>query len=142
MVKDAAEPFDSTIYDWADIADQFKSADILLGNGFSINLFEGFTYSILFSSFLNSLTDQKKDLYKCFETVNFESILKDLGMVKEVNSKLNIDETKVSEAIEELRSGLILVITNGHPKPELIVQDRIKQIEVSLRQFDAIFTLN
>ena len=45
----------SEIKQWDEIKEDFQGADILLGNGFSINLSPSFNYTSLFETFLLSL---------------------------------------------------------------------------------------
>ncbi|GAB1443679.1 DUF4917 family protein [Ignavibacteriales bacterium] len=133
---------DSEIKQWDEIKEDFQGADILLGNGFSINLYEGFNYTALFSSFLESLPEKQKEIYSRFDTANFESILKDLTRTKQINSLFGIEETKLDIAMNEIRNGLIQSITFGHPQTDQIDRPRIHKTEIALRFFSDVYTLN
>lgn len=142
MLYSSANPSDSRVYKWDDISDQFKGADILLGNGFSINLCDGFDYSQLFSTFLNTIPEEKRNTYSSFKTANFESILKSLDEAARINSLFEIVSDPIEDAIGEIRNGLIGSIFEKHPRPESKDDKKIKEIEIKLRPFNSIFTLN
>lgn len=133
---------DPEIKSWDEIKENFQGADILLGNGFSINLYKGFNYSELFSSFLDSLPEPKKEIYSNFTSDNFEIILKDLTKANEINAVFGIQDNQICEAIQEIRNGLIRTVTDNHPRTDEIDHERINQIENQLEFFSKIYTLN
>ena len=59
---------------WSALAENFKEADLLLGNGFSSNITGHFDYDSLFNKFLNSRNDREKRIFRSFKTNNFERI--------------------------------------------------------------------
>jgi hypothetical protein len=57
---------DSEIKQWDEIKEDFQGADILLGNGFSINLSPSFNCTSLFETFLLSLITDKFKRQVCY----------------------------------------------------------------------------
>jgi len=105
---------DGDLQDWNVLSDEFKGSDLLLGNGFSRNFSDRFSYDSLFSEFIQN-TDQA-DKIKKFNTTNFESILKDLQIAKKVNDYFAIESNELSNIYEEVKNGLVESITKLHPK--------------------------
>jgi hypothetical protein len=130
------------IKEWKDIKDSFKDSDLLLGNGFSINLHSKFIYDSLFEKFISSLTDEQKSIFRSFGTTNFEVILQNLQITKKVDEIFSIDFDKVDEAITVLREGLIKTVKENHPRKSEIDWDRLKSVANSLEQFNDIYTLS
>lgn len=130
------------IYDWNQISDQFKNADILLGNGFSINLDSSFTYTSLFETFISSLPPEKASLYKKLGINNFEVILSDFDKVLNINSLFEIETTKIIDASDETKNGLIDAITSNHPNKDQIHRIKMENIGKVLGKFNKVFTLN
>jgi integrase/recombinase XerC len=54
------------ILDWGEVRDNFKEADLLLGNGFSINLSEKFRYKSIFGSFIKRIAEKEGRYYKVY----------------------------------------------------------------------------
>jgi len=133
---------DSEIKNWADIKENFQDADILIGNGFSINLNPSFNYTSLFETFLQSLPIEKATIYKKMNNSNFESILKDFQKVARINKLFSIDYNPIKEALLEIRSGLVTAITTNHPTKVDIDKIRLLKIGKELSFFGDIFTLN
>ena len=130
------------VKEWKDIQDIFKNSDLLLGNGFSINLHDKFIYDSLFEKFISSLTTkQDKLIFKNFKTTNFEAILQNLQISKKVNDLFSIDSSKIDEAIKILKEGLIKTVKENHPKKSEINWAILKTVADSLGQFNNIYTL-
>jgi len=127
---------------WTEIKPSYNGADLLLGNGFSINISNQLQYNSLFDKFLEYCSTDMKRIFKSFKTTNFELILEKLNNGIEVNKVFSITNTsKIEEAIENLKNGLIRAIENNHPRYEDIYRKLIP-ISAQLDQFNDIFTLN
>jgi hypothetical protein len=72
LLQDQLDELD--IRDWQECTNFFSEADILLGNGFSMNLSPKFSYVSLFDKFLNKCTHDQQILFRSFSTTNFEVI--------------------------------------------------------------------
>ena len=133
---------DLDIRDWQDIADNFKQADLLLGNGFSLNFSDVFHYESLFEEFINDCSEDEANLFRKFDTTNFENIQYQLLNAKKVNGYLDLPTKPIDAALEKLRDGLITAIQNKHPVSESIDFEQLAEISRTLDTFGNVFSLN
>jgi hypothetical protein len=130
------------ILPWTGRAKDFAKADLLLGNGFSLNLANAFAYDSLFDRFLTNSDPSDDQVLRAFNTTNFEFILEDLGTASRVNSVLGLPFAPADELANRVREGLIKTIEQSHPRKASINWTRIDSIAGDLAQFGDIFTLN
>lgn len=130
------------IYSWADLENDFKNSSILLGNGFSRSLADTFNYESLFTEFLSKCPSEYANIFRRFDTTNFENIMEKLIHAKYVNELFDKQEPKIEEAAKILQDGLITTIRDIHPKSEAIFWDRLETIANKIRFFSDIYTLN
>lgn len=130
------------IYSWADLENDFKNSNILLGNGFSRSLADTFNYESLFTEFLSKCPSEYANIFRRFDTTNFENIMEKLTYAKYVNELFDKQEPKIEEAAKILQDGLITTIRDIHPKSEAIFWDRLETIANKMRFFSDIYTLN
>lgn len=134
------------ISDWADIKADFKGADLLLGNGFSMNLSPKFSYTKLFSAFLNTCPPVYKKVFQDFKTTNFELIMQKLLGASTVNQIFNWYNVRICDAIPRLKNGLIKAIKDVHPDVGRMSREvswqRLEDISKQLDEFNDVFTLN
>lgn len=95
------------IRSWAEISDEFQGADLLLGNGFSLNFSALLNYGSLFEKFLDSCEPEDAELFRHFNTTNFESIQEQLLSAKKVNELFGLPTHPIDPAVRKLRDGLI-----------------------------------
>jgi hypothetical protein len=132
------------IKNWTELANTFKEADLLLGNGFSINLHGHFNYASLFQEFLKKRTPRERKIFESFGTHHFEFIQETLLNAKRVNKIFGIAQTdrKIDDAITILKNGLVESIRNNHPSSSKIDMTQLQKLSVQLNNFADIFTLN
>lgn len=130
------------ICSWADLESEFKDANILLGNGFSLSLADTFDYNSLFSEFLSKCPAEYTDIFGKFDTTNFENIMEKLTYALYVNELFGKKEPKIKVAATVLQDGLITAIRDIHPKSVDIPWDRLGTIANKIRFFNDIYTLN
>lgn len=133
---------DIPIYHWSEIKDDFREADIFLGNGFSININASLNYRSLFDHFLKTLKPDEQVVFKSFSTTNFESILTKLSDASEVNRIFNYETGKITEAVQGLKSGLVHAVENLHPSYSMIDPQVIHSLSKDLDWFRHIYTSN
>lgn len=130
------------------ILENFNDIDItfdnvLLGNGFSINISNNFNYRTLFEHAVNDdLIDQPtQELFDHFKTKNFEEILRYLLVTKEVNSILSLNDSDhiLSLKYDEIRDKLYEVLNLIHPGFQTI---QTQELSEQLLNFKNIFTTN
>ena len=130
------------IKQWNAIEADFAGADLLLGNGFSMNLTPVFSYGSLFARFLADASPGDRAILGAFNTTNFEFILDDLGTAARVNAILALPSTSVTELGHRVREGLIRAIEQSHPRKKQVDWARLQSIATQLGAFEDIFTLN
>lgn len=130
------------IRQWNIISPRYKNSDLFLGNGFSINLSDKFSYLSLFDTFIGKTVEPFKSLFKQFDTTNFELILSYLTHSLKVNKILGLQTDLVEQAIESLKNGLIGSIKEIHPRVEEIDWDVIDAFTNELKSYGNIYTTN
>ena len=134
---------DLEIIDWSNIAQNFTEADLLLGNGFSLNITGHFNYDSLFQEFLRNCEPSKRHIFRSFGTNNFEIIQEILINAKRVNILLKIaTNSKIDEAIKLLKNELVISIQKTHPYSSQINWNQLSNLSTQLNIFSDIFTLN
>jgi hypothetical protein len=127
---------------WSTIAGDFKDADLLLGNGFSMSLHPTFSYQSLFARFLAKAVPADQGTLPAFNTSNFEFILEDLSTTARVNSILQISTQQAVALAGRVREGLIRAIEESHPRKHEVSWLRLQNIASQLSPFRDIYTLN
>lgn len=132
------------VLNWASLDKDFEEADLLLGNGFSLNITGHFAYESLFGEFLKLCTPSNRRIFRSFKTRNFERIQEILIDAKRVNElfEIDTDNRRIDDAIEFLKNGLIESIRNNHPRSSQINQKQLQRLSIQLNNFGDIFTLN
>lgn len=130
------------IYQWSDIRRDYEQPDLLIGNGFTMNFSDSFSYDSLFTTFLNNTDAAHRALFPRFDTTNFELILKYLSYTNITNTILGLDTVVVTRAIDALKNGLIQTIRQVHPQSANINWTQIDKVTRQLGYFGDVFTLN
>jgi hypothetical protein len=130
------------ILQWSQIAKRFDKADLLLGNGFSLNIEGHFSYVSLFKEFIASCDSKERSIFESFNTNNFELILEKLSDAVYVNKAFDIEYSQIETAIDRLKTGLITAIKDNHPRNNKLNKEQLKRIALQLKDFNDIFTLN
>ena len=140
-----------TLENWVDIKDEFQQATLILGNGFSIGIYDKFKY--------DSLWDEAKKEPTCGETreyltedlcslaaklntgTNFELLLRQLYTAKIVNEKFELETEKIEKNYAALSTALINTIKEIHCEYSA-VEDDLKTRIAFLKQFNTVFSLS
>ena len=130
------------IHQWEDLSKKYECPNLLLGNGFSINLSSKFSYNSLFDTFLINCKEEYIEVFKNFGTTNFELILKYLNHARKVNEILGIEFELIDDVIQELKQGLIKAIKQVHPNSHEIDWNRLDNITMQLDGFNDIYSTN
>lgn len=100
-----------SIKDWNQIdGKQFTS--ILLGNGFSANIWPQFRYESLFEN--ADLTEDSKAIFDGLSTKDFEKVLESLTYAKTVVDCLKVDSERISRAYKNTQDGLFSAVNRVH----------------------------
>lgn len=130
------------VVQWQDIEEQFIGSDILIGNGLSIKISNKLRYDSLYETFKSSLSDDQVKIFNNFETSDFEQIQQKINDAIFVNDIFKINNDKLQESIDVLKSGLIRAINENHPRNTDIDSSMIEKISIALDPFEDIYTTN
>jgi hypothetical protein len=130
---------DSDLQGWSTLSSQ-EWPTLLLGNGLSINLWEGFAYSSLFSS--ASLTPAAQSIFAELGTTNFEQCLECLHHAGIALKALRDPTTRVNRTYEEVRDALFEAVGTVHVPWELFPQRTHDLLARELNEYRAVFTTN
>lgn len=137
----------SDLWNFDDLIQRCDNCDknLLLGNGFSIAYDEDkFSYKNLFDK--SQIPENTKNVFKKFQTYDFELIIKKLedaaNLLKAYNKRLVLPQ-KLKDEAANLREELIYCILDTHPKSQNdIEKTKIFNTLKFLSNFHNIFTVN
>lgn len=130
------------IVNFSHFADSLDLCDILLGNGFSINLCNRLSYRSLFDLFKENKSPELIQLFTKLKTTNFEFVIEMLNNTVLVNDIYAVDNSVYPSIVEELKKGLIEAIGTTHPLYKEIVPETFRSLSIELSRFGHIFTTN
>ncbi len=133
---------DLGVVSWEQISGDFTGSDLLLGNGFSINLSSLLAYDSLFEEFLHECSPVDAEMFRRFETTNFERIQEQLLDAKKVNTIFELPTQPIDMAVQKLREGLVKSIESNHPRARDIDDDVLYRVSEALDPFEDVFTFS
>ncbi len=94
-----------------------KSANIILGNGFSLGAHDGFAYGSLYDEAVErqSISDLAQRLFERYGTNNFERVLNQLEEGVWLGRQYRQRTVRMRADLEEVKSALIEAIAAVHP---------------------------
>ena len=125
---------------WADLKDDFQWDTLVVGNGFSINIWRDFAYSRLFEQ--ATLDSAAHRLFSDFETENFETVLEALWHAERTLIALKRQTAGVTKLYEHVQSALFQAVRQVHVPWRCIDRPRLQQISDAMRSYRFVFTLN
>ena len=135
---------DYHLLDWYEIADDnWKS--LLLGNGFSINIWGRFGYGSLYevaqrNDIGTSLSRESVSLFNHIGSSNFEDVLRILYHSKLVDQQLGSpQQEQINKLYANTKNSLAAAVNYAHVPPEF---HSIPAINRALRSFRNVFTTN
>lgn len=127
---------------WQYYADSLELSNILIGNGFSINLCDRLKYDNLFNIFKSGKSSELVNLFRKLDTTNFEYVISILNNTITVNSIYGVDNKVLQPITEELKKGLIEVISRTHPLYKDISPEIFRSLAVEVAHFGDIYATN
>lgn len=135
---------DANLINWSELTD-LGWKNLLLGNGFSINIWEKFGYGTLFELAQKDVVDTKiavegLALFGHLKSSNFEDVLRILYHAQLVDEQLgNPQETEIRELYENIKNSLGSAVNYAHIPPEMA---DVRTINEELRPYKNVFTTN
>jgi hypothetical protein len=131
--------------DWSDLADHGWSG-LLIGNGASIAVWDGFRYPSLYATSLarddGGLSESDKELFDSFRTVNFEAVLSALRTAETVCGLLELDTTEIRARYDSIRHALIEAVNVVHVPWPSVPDDTLQRIKEELLRYDTVYSTN
>ncbi|UZD97380.1 DUF4917 family protein [Pseudomonas corrugata] len=132
------------LLNWADIHD-LRWHDLLLGNGFSINIHAGFWYDNLKNvacrpEIGEPLLNESRALFDAYDTTNFEDVLKSIYHAMQVDECLGLQQMgPISGVYENIKNSLASAVNYAHV-PEGFSSASL--ISDELARFNNVYTTN
>lgn len=134
---------DFKILDYKDV-DPAAKRNLLLGNGFSRSLHDGFKYGSLKqeAEAAGLIGDEVRQLFDRLGTVDFEMVLSRLLEAKLVNEVLELPTEMLHQGYLATREALIRTVQKTHPTRQKFGNGRLEHYRQELRKFRRVFTTN
>ncbi|WLQ16404.1 DUF4917 family protein [Hahella aquimaris] len=135
---------DQNLVDWDELS-ELEWRNLLLGNGFSINIWRRFGYGTLFElarreDINHPLNAQSLALFEHIGSTNFEEVLRVLYHAKIVDQQLgNPQEVEITALYESVNNALGSAVNFAHIPRELA---DVSEINTGLRHYNNVFTTN
>jgi hypothetical protein len=137
---------DDTLCDWAELKNQEDWSGLLIGNGFSQNLWQRFGYASLFETAAQGdgahLSAADVSLFERLETRNFEVVLSALSTSKTVSAALDQPLEPFSQREESIRLALIRAVHSVHIPWQSVPEARLDVIASELSAYASIYCTN
>jgi len=130
------------VVDWVDISEDFREG-LILGNGASIALHQGFAYRSLLEEARKSqfISENVENVFDHLSTTDFERVLRMLWHTSRINKALRIKDKKTTEAYESIRAALVQTVTTIHPVHTKI-RANLPHIAKFMKRFKTVVSLN
>ena len=136
---------DDNLEDWSELQ-QSEWSGLLIGNGFSRNLWERFGYDSLFRLACQgngaALGAADRSLFKQLKTTNFESVLSALATSKAVSEALDRPIDFIAERETSIRQALIEAVYSVHVPRAHVTERLLDHVSVELSNYASIYTTN
>jgi len=132
------------LLNWSAIRD-IGWGDLLLGNGFSINIHDGFWYDNLkdvacLPVIAEPLLAESQALFDSYNTTNFEDILKSIYHAFQVDECLALEQAvSISRVYENVKNSLASAVNHAHVPEGFSSANRISD---ELARFSHVYTTN
>jgi len=141
------DQIDDQLATWDEISEAHEWSSLLLGNGFSQNVWSKFGYSSLYEIAKSDhvepgLTEQDVDLFEAFNTHNFEAVLSALGISKLVAETLDQDTKLFDERYESTRQALIAAVHHVHVPWAMIQEEKLLRVADELKRYENVYSSN
>ena len=142
-----ASELDENLPSWDDVREQRDWPALLLGNGFSQNVWGRFSYASLYDTatsdlIRHGLTPEDTRLFDQLHTRNFEMVLSDLRTGMTLLSALGRDATFLEERYGSIRGALIEAVHHVHVPWQSLPATTLANIAEQLAQFETVYSSN
>lgn len=132
---------DAKLLDWSDI-DDGRWQTLLVGNGASINVSDGFGYGSLFDVASRKLDASTLALFDRLDTRNFEAVLAGLSLTRTLTGAAGESTAWVDPIYDQVRDGLFNAVGEVHVAWTAVPGATLQTMAAHLVQYQQVFTLN
>jgi len=130
----------SRLVSWDTVRDVGNWSTLLLGNGFSINIWQGFSYAQLLS--MGQISPHIRALFDHLDTTDFETVLYAVQQAVVVAEALDIETETMHSAYDEIKQSLISAVKSTHVAHEQIPSVTLQAVQQELWGFNRVFSTN
>lgn len=132
---------------WEEIQEEFAGGGLLVGNGASRAVWDGFDYGSLYEKALSPdldrcLSETDQAIFEALETTNFETVLSALRTTALVGRALGKRISTVTERYESIKASLIEAVRNVHIPPDDVPTSTLISIRSELRKYRYVYSTN
>jgi hypothetical protein len=138
---------DGELAPWDVVAATEDWSGLLVGNGASIAIWDGFRYDSLLETAADpdaeyQLSDEGCQLFERLETENFETVLSALRTARLVDDVLGFDVSVHDALYETVREALVAAVQAVHVPYDQVPESTLRVIRSVLEEFEFVFTTN
>lgn len=137
---------DNRLRDWNELATEDDWSGLLVGNGFSQNIWRGFGYESLFETASQEggahLIAADVSLFDRLETRNFEVVLSALATSKAVALALGEQHEHFAERESSIRAALIRAVHGVHVPWQSVSEATLDRLATALANYSAVYCTN
>lgn len=138
---------DEALSSWNEVRDQRDWSSLLVGNGYSQNIWAPFGYASLYDTARSDDVDQNlapEDvvLFERLDTHNFEVVLSALSTAIAVTAALNHDVSFLQERYRSIREALVAAVHHVHLPWNRLSEERMRNISAQLTSFEFVYSTN
>jgi len=131
------------IFEWEEIAQNYRGSSLLLGNSASMSIDDRFGYTSLVDHARENglFTQDIQQLFNFFNTTDFELVLRLVWQASNVNRALLIPDDRTHAAYVRVRECLIESVRDIHPEYQEI-SEHLPTLYRFLKNFRTVISLN
>lgn len=137
---------DASLQSWAELQQEFQGGVLLLGNGSSRAIWEGFGYSSLYdeaqAGIEHPLASEDEDLFASLATTNFEAVLSALRTAEIVCRSIGLATDPIRARHNSIRIALMEAVQSIHVPWSDVPDSVLTQMRNELSHYSYILTTN
>jgi Domain of unknown function (DUF4917) len=138
---------DDSLLDWNVVREAYNWRTLLIGNGASLAIWQGFRYPSLFQrasspEISHRLSRSDQTIFDTLNTTNFERVLTALWTSSVVCSALSLPSDLISERYDHIRNALVEAVQSVHVPHASVSVDTFRALQSSLLSYTTVFSTN
>lgn len=137
---------DAELKHWDDIKERHEWEGLLVGNGASLTVWEGFQYESLYKKALqgidNPLSSADKKIFRSMNTHDFERVLAALWTAGVICQALKQDIQRIHERYVNIQLALIEAVQSVHVPWSYKLEELLRKIRAALLPYGSVYSTN